>query len=81
VAYSVFLTRLSLRLRGQNRFALATATGIYAGFVAFAFTSFVHYNLGEEPLVMLLFFGMGIVVALDRITSEQADSTTDPATS
>lgn len=76
VAYVVFLTHLSLRLRRQNRFALGTATGIYAGFVAFAFTSFVHYNLGEEPLVMLLFFSMGIAIALDRITSGPISETT-----
>jgi hypothetical protein len=73
VAYVVFLTRLSLRLRQQSRFALATATGVFAGFVAFSFTSFFHYNLGEEPLVMLLFFSMGIAMAIDRITSEVAN--------
>jgi len=76
VAYVVFLTHLSLRLRRQNRFALGTATGIYAGFVAFALTSFVHYNLGEEPLVMLLFFSMGIAIALDRITLAPTSETT-----
>lgn len=81
VAYAVFLTRLSLRLRAQNRFAQATVTGIYAGFVAFALTSFVHYNLGEEPLVLLLFFNMGIAIALDKITSHQTSGTSDPAIS
>jgi O-antigen ligase len=72
VAYVIFLTRLCLRLRHQNRIALAIATGVLAGFVAFAFTSFVHYNLGEEPLVMLLFFSMGMAIALDRMTLEPA---------
>jgi O-antigen ligase len=81
VAYLVFLTHLSLRLRSENRFALATATGIYAAFVAFAFTSFAHYNLGEEPLVMLLFFGMGLAIALDRIMSEESSARTGAVTS
>jgi O-Antigen ligase len=70
-AYIVFLLRLVLRLRTQNRLACGVAAGVLAGFVAFTFTSFFHYNLGEEPLAMLLFFSFGVAVALDRITKAE----------
>ena len=72
VAYLVFLIRLALRLQRQNRFAFGVVTGICAGFVAFAFTSLFHYNLGEEPIAMLLFFSYGVAAAVDRITSTEA---------
>ncbi len=67
-AYIVFLVRLVLRLRTQNRLGCGVASGVLAGFVAFSFTSLFHYNLGEEPLAMLVFFSFGVAVALDRIT-------------
>jgi O-Antigen ligase len=72
VAYIVLLFRLVVRLRNQSRFACAVAAGILAAFLAFNFTSFFHYNLGEEPLAMLLFFYYGIAVALDRIALPSA---------
>ncbi len=67
-AYIVLLFRLVVRLREQSRFACAVVAGILAAFIAFSFTSFFHYNLGEEPLAMVLFFYYGIAVALDRIS-------------
>jgi hypothetical protein len=67
VAYIVFLVRLVPKLRARSRFGCAVAVGVLAGFVAFTFTSFFHYNLGEEPLVMLLFFSFGLAVAMDRM--------------
>lgn len=67
-AYIVLLFRLVVRLRATSRFACAVAAGILASFMAFNFTSFFHYNLGEEPLAMVLFFYYGIAVALDRLT-------------
>lgn len=69
VAYLVFLVRLSWRCRTKDRFAAGVATGICAGLVAFALTSLVHYNLGEEPIAMALFFSYGLAAALDRITT------------
>ena len=67
VAYCVFLFRLIGKSRERSRFATAVVTGILAGFVAFLTTSLVHYNLGEEPLVMLLFFFFGIAIAIDHL--------------
>jgi membrane-associated protease RseP (regulator of RpoE activity) len=69
VAYFLFLMRLIRRLNGQNRFANGTAVGALAAFLAFTFTSFVHYNLGEEPLAMIFFFYFGVALALDRMTA------------
>ena len=64
--FSAWLVR---RLRTENRFAAGVVTGVCTGFVAFAVTSVFHYNLGEEPIAMALFFGYGLAVALDRITT------------
>jgi hypothetical protein len=67
IAYGVFLWRLIPRLRAQSRFAGAVAVGALAGLAAFSFTSFFHYNLGEESLAMVFFFYFGLAVAMDRI--------------
>ena len=71
-AYVVFLVRLVLRLRAENRFAAGAVAGVCAGFVAFSLTSVFHYNLGEEPLAMALFFSYGLAVAVDRITTAES---------
>jgi F0F1-type ATP synthase assembly protein I len=65
----VFLFRLIRRLRDQSRFASGVVVGVLASFAAFTFSSFVHYNLGEEPLAMILFFYYGLAAAVDRITA------------
>jgi O-antigen ligase len=67
IAYLGFLWRLIRRLQGQNRFARGVAVGVLAAFLAFSFTSFLHYNLGEESVAMITFFYFGIAVALDRM--------------
>jgi hypothetical protein len=67
IAYTVFLLRLIPKLRAHSRFAGGVAAGVLAGFVAFCFTSFFHYNLGEEPVAMILFFFFGLAVAMDRM--------------
>ena len=67
VAYIVFLVRLIGKAGTRSRFATAVVTAVLAGFVGFLTTSLVHYNLGEEPLVMALFFFFGLAVAIDRM--------------
>lgn len=67
VAYIVFLIRLIPKLRAQSRFAFGVLSGVLAGFLAFTSTSFFHYNLGEEPVAMMLFFSYGLAVAMDRL--------------
>jgi O-antigen ligase len=68
-AYLVFLLRLIPRLRTKSRLACGVAVGVLAGFVAFTFTSFFHYNIGEESLAMIFFFYFGLAVALDRMAA------------
>jgi O-antigen ligase len=67
IAYALFLWRLISRLRGSSRFACSVAVGALAGLIAFCFTSFFHYNLGEEPLAMMFYFYFGVAVAMDRM--------------
>jgi O-antigen ligase len=70
VAYLVFLFRVQRRAQEQSRFAAGVVAGTLAGFLAFQTTSLVHYNLGEEPLVMVLFFYFGLAVAIERLLRE-----------
>ena len=70
VAYLMFLVRLIGKARGKSNFAVGVAAGVLAGFVAFHVTALVHYNLGEEPIVTILFFYFGLAVAIDRMLNE-----------
>jgi hypothetical protein len=67
IAYGVFLWRLIARSRAYSRFALVVAVGALAGLIAFCFTSFFHYNLGEESVAMMFYFYFGLAIALDRL--------------
>jgi O-antigen ligase len=69
IAYLVFLFRLVRKSLQTSPLAVGPAAGILAAFAAFITSSFVHYNLGEEQLVTLVFFLFGIAVALDRIVA------------
>ena len=66
-AYLIYLLRLLARLRQRTRFGFAVATGIFTGFVAFLLTSLVESSLGDDSLVMLLFFGVGVAIAMERM--------------
>jgi hypothetical protein len=72
VAYLLFLVRLTRRTRAHSRFATAVVTAVLSGFVAFLTTSWVHYNLGEESLVMALFFYFGLAIAIDHMLTMPA---------
>jgi hypothetical protein len=69
VAYILFLARLTARLRDRSQLAAGIVAGVLAGFCGFTLTSFVHYNLGEESVAMLLFFYYGLAAAVDRMAS------------
>src|SRR5215469_10998211 len=69
IAYGVFLWRLISRSRAYSRFASVVAVGALAGLIAFCFTSFFHYNLGEESVAMMFYFYFGLAIALDRMIS------------
>jgi O-Antigen ligase len=71
VAYLAYLLRLLPRMRQRTRFGWAVAVGVLAGFVAFLFTSLVESSLGDDTLVMLLFFGCGVALAMERMLTER----------
>jgi O-antigen ligase len=77
VAYVIFLVRLIGKTRMRSTFAAGVLAGALAGFVAFQATSLVHYNLGEEPLVTILFFYFGLAIAIERIV-KSAEATDVP---
>lgn len=66
-AYLVYLIRLLPRLRQRTRYGFAVITGIFTGFIAFLLTSLVESSLGDDTLVMLLFFCVGIAIAAERM--------------
>ena len=66
-AYIVFLVRTIGFAKQRSRFAAGVLAGVLAGFVAFQVTSVVHYNLGEEPLVTVLFFYFGLAIGIERL--------------
>ncbi len=67
VAYVVYLLGLLQRLRQRSRYGFATVTGVFTGFVAFLLTSLVESSLGDDTLVMLLFFCVGIAIAIEHM--------------
>ncbi len=70
VAYIIFLFRLAARVRQQSRFASGVVAGVLGSFVAFLIPGALHYNLGEETLVMGLFFFYGLAIAIDRMVQD-----------
>ena len=72
VAYVILLFRLIWRVRERSRFATGAAAGLLGSFVAYQTTALVHYDLGIEPVAMLLFFYFGLAIALDRISQDPA---------
>ncbi len=67
VAYIRFLLTTLRNVRARSRFAAGVLAAALAAFVGFQLTSILHYNLGEEPLVTILFFYFGLAIAIDRI--------------
>ena len=67
VAYLVFLFRLLRRTREHSRFATGVVAGVLAAFVGYLVPSTVQYCLGDDTLVMIMFFYFGLAVAIDRM--------------
>ncbi len=67
VAYLVFLFRLLRRTREHSRFATGVIAGVLAAFAGYLVPSAVQYCLGDDPLVMIMFFYFGLAVAIDRM--------------
>ncbi len=67
VAYVVFLVRLLRRTREHSRFATGVVAGVLAAFAGYLVPSTVQYCLGDDPLVMIMFFYFGLAVAINRM--------------
>jgi len=67
VAYLVYLIRLLRRTREHSRFATGVVAGVLAAFVGYLVPSAVQYCLGDDPLVMIMFFYFGLAIAIDRM--------------
>jgi hypothetical protein len=67
VAYLAFLFRLLRRTREHSRFATGVVAGVLAAFVGYLVPSAVQYCLGDDPLVMIMFFYFGLAVTIDRM--------------
>lgn len=72
IAYVILLFRLIWRARERSRFATGAAAGLLGSFVAYQTTALVHYDLGIEPVAMILFFYFGLAIALDRMVKDPA---------
>jgi hypothetical protein len=70
ITYLAFLIRLIGKALAKSRFAAGVVAGALSGFVAFQVTALVHYNLGEEPLVTVLFFYFGLAIAIERMLND-----------
>jgi hypothetical protein len=70
VAYAILLVSILRRARGRSRFAMGMAAGLLAGLCGYLVTSLAHYNLGEETLVMMLFFQFGLAMSLNRLLDD-----------
>jgi O-antigen ligase len=67
MAYLVFLFRLLRRAHEHSRFATGVVVGVLAAFAGYLVPSAVQYCLGDDPLVMIMFFYFGLAVAIDRM--------------
>lgn len=70
VGYLMYLVRLVSRMRTRSQYAWSLTVGILGGFVAFLFVSLVQYTLGDDTMLMLLFFLYGTSVAIERMRSD-----------
>jgi O-antigen ligase len=68
--YIILLLRLARKAAVGNHFASGMAVGLLSAFVAFLVPGLLHYNLGEETLIMGLFLFYGLAVAMGRMLEE-----------
>jgi O-antigen ligase len=73
--YWRMLWRLARRLAGRARWIeRGLALGALGGAVGFFVSGIVHYNLGDSEVAMTFYFIMGLALALERLTEDEAAS-------
>jgi hypothetical protein len=65
-AYLVFLLQLLARLRHANWFAEGVTSGVLGGLVAFLLIAMVQYNFGDAEAMVVFWFCMGLVFAIQK---------------
>lgn len=73
VGYLVFLVRLVRRARVGDWLTYGIALGALGAMIGFLIESVVQYNLGEEQVVVALWFFAGLAFATERIIGRSED--------
>jgi O-antigen ligase len=66
-AYLIFLGRTWKRALDWEWFPRGALLGIFGGVIGFVLTAFIHYNLGDGEVMILVWLFMGIAMALARM--------------
>ena len=66
-AYLTLLGRSWKRTLGWEWFARGALLGIFGGAIGFVLTAFIHYNVGDGEVMILIWLFMGIAMALARM--------------
>lgn len=74
IAYLLLLWRVLPRARQAGWFPYGVVLGIMGGFLAFLAAGVVQYNLGEEQIDVVIWFYMGLILALDHILPARAQA-------
>jgi O-antigen ligase len=78
VAYFVLLWRLLRRAALSDWFVRGAVLGLGASMIGLLVDSVVQYSLGEAPVLMLMWFLVGLTIVLDRIVVPQTVSNETP---
>jgi len=66
-AYWIFLMRVSTLSRDSGWFPQGLASGTLGGFLAVLLTSLLQYNFGDVEAMIVFWFLMGLMFALERV--------------
>jgi O-antigen ligase len=81
LAWMFFYLRMlwrTLRRPGLRWFERGVVIGAIGGTIGFLASSIVHFNWGDEEVVMIFYIIMGITMAINRL-SEEGDEQESPA--
>lgn len=70
-AYLLLLIRLIRKTRSAGYFEYGIALGAFGAALAFILSSFIHYILGDGEVMAVMWFLMGLTIALDRLASRE----------
>jgi putative inorganic carbon (HCO3(-)) transporter len=68
-AYLLLLIRLITKTRSAGHFEYGMALGALGAALAFILSSFIHYILGDGEVMTVMWFLMGLTIALHRMSS------------